>query len=237
MSVLLAPQDALALQATGAIQTGEVEALEGLLRDHPELANARIQGRRNGAGRTLLHVATDWPGFFPNAPRSVRALIAAGAEVDARTEAQGGETPLHWAASSDDAEVAEALIDAGADLEMPGGSIGTPLDNAVGYSCWHVARLLVQRGARVERLWHAAALGVLPRLNELLASATPEQINQAFWHACSGAQRRTAEALLKHGADINFVPDYARATPLAAATSIETRRQTMAEWLRKQGAT
>jgi len=32
---------------------------------------------------------------------------------------------LHWAASSDDADVAEALIDGGADVEAPGGSIGT----------------------------------------------------------------------------------------------------------------
>jgi len=55
------------------------------------------------------------------------------------------------AASSDDAEVAAALIDGGADIEAPGASIagGTPLDDAVGYGCWHVARLLVERGAPV----------------------------------------------------------------------------------------
>jgi uncharacterized protein len=43
-----------------------------------------------------------------------------------------GQVPLHWAASSDDVDVAEVLIDAGADIEAPDGSIGTPLDNAVG---------------------------------------------------------------------------------------------------------
>jgi uncharacterized protein len=234
--VLLTPHDALAVESTRAIKSGDVEVLERLLREHPDLATARIQGRKGG-WRTLLHVAADWPGFFPNAPESVRVLIAAGAEVDARTEAQGGETPLHWAASSDDADVAAALMDGGADLEAANGSIGTPLANAVGYGCWHVARLLVQRGAHVEHLWQAAALGVLPRLNELLADATPQQINQAFWHACSGGQRRAAEALLARGADINFVPEYARDTPLVAATSVGTRRQTLAEWLREHGAT
>ena len=56
-----------------------------------------------------------------------------------------------------DGEGAGATAD---DIEMAGGSIGTPLDNAVGYGCWNVARLLVQRGARVSKLWHAAALGL-----------------------------------------------------------------------------
>jgi hypothetical protein len=62
------------------------------------------------------------------------------------------ETPLHWAASSDDVDVAEALIDGGANIHATGGSIasGTPLDNAVGYGCWRVARLLVQRGADLQ---------------------------------------------------------------------------------------
>jgi hypothetical protein len=38
--------------------------------------------------------------------------------------------------------VAVALLDGGAELETPGGSIGTQLDKAIGYACWHVARLL-----------------------------------------------------------------------------------------------
>src|SRR5207245_11475910 len=84
------------------------------------------------------------------------------------TPGPGSETPLHYAASSDDIDVAAALIDGGADLETPDGSIGTPLDNAVGYACWHVARLLVTRGARVEKVWHAGALGMLDRLDDLL---------------------------------------------------------------------
>jgi hypothetical protein len=74
---------------------------------------------------------------------------------------------LHYAESSDDADVAEALIGGGADVEKPGGSIGTPLDNAVGYGCWHVARLLV---ARVDKAWQAAALGMVGRLDAILGS-------------------------------------------------------------------
>jgi ankyrin repeat protein len=143
----------------------------------------------------------------------VRLLLAAGADPNGGHEGFGRqETPLHWAASSDDVDVAEALIDGGADIEAPAGSIagGTPLDNAVGYGCWRVARLLVLRGARVDKLWHAAALGMLGRTEDLLRDASPEEINNAFWQACAGGQRRAAELVLAHGADLNWVPDYAR---------------------------
>jgi ankyrin repeat protein len=96
-----------------------------------------------------LHVVTDWLGYFPNGPQVVRVQIEAGADPDARPS-PGDETPLHWAVSSDDVDVAEALIDGGADVDTPRGSIGTPLANAVGDGCWHVARLLVARGAGVD---------------------------------------------------------------------------------------
>lgn len=72
----------------------------------------------------------------------MRLLIEAGADPNVDTGGDRPETPLHWAASSDDADVADALITGGANLETPGGSIGTPLDNAIGYGCWNVARLL-----------------------------------------------------------------------------------------------
>jgi hypothetical protein len=134
-------------------------------------------------------------------------------------------------------DVAVALIDGGADLETPDGSIGTPLDNAVGYACWHVARLLVTRGARVEKIWHAGALGLLDRLDELLVPGIdPELISQGFWHACVAAQRRAAERLLSAGADLNWEPDYAHGTALDAAAGLGTRQENVIEWLRSIGA-
>jgi ankyrin repeat protein len=184
----------------------------------------------------VLHFATDWPGYFPGGPHIVRLLIGAGADPNAVTTPAPSETPLHWAASSDDVDVAAALIDGGADLETPGGSIGTPLDNAVGYACWHVARLLVMRGARVDKVWHAAALGKLDRLNELLPEVGPDQISQGFWHACSAGQRRAAERLLMAGADVNWEPDYAEGTALDAAKDLGTRQSNVIEWLQSIGA-
>jgi ankyrin repeat protein len=113
----------------------------------------------------------------------VRLLLANGADPNGGAEGFGNrETPLHLAASSDDVDVAEALIDSGADVEAPGGSIagGSPLDDAVGYGCWGMARLLVQRGARVDKLWHAAAIGMLARVQELLPRRHVGRNQQCF---------------------------------------------------------
>ena len=221
-----------------AIRTGNVAALQKLLDEDPGLASSRLGGHQGS--RTPLHVVTDWPGYFPNGPLVVRVLIDAGGDPNARNPDKGyAETPLHWAASSDDFDVASALIDGGADIEAPDGSIGTPLANAIGYACWNVARLLVARGARVDTLWHAAALGLTTRLEELLSeqpAVEAKALSQAFWHACAGGQRRAAEYLLVRGSDLNWVPDYAKGTALDAAGGLGTQREALISWLREQGA-
>ena len=63
-----------------------------------------------------------------------------------------------------------------------------------------------------------------------------QQVSQAFWHACSGGQRRAAEYLMGRGADLNWAPDYARGTPLDAATGEGTQRENLIGWLRQHGA-
>jgi uncharacterized protein len=226
-----------------AVRVGDVAAIQRLLRNDPTLATARLGSKDSGTA-TPLHLVTDWPGYFPNGPQIVRLLIDAGADPNALTTSRGAdttgpgdETPLHYAASSDDADVAEALIDSGADIEVPDGSIGTPLDNAVGYGCWNVARLLVARGARVDKAWHAAALGMPGRLDAVLGSdPRAEDVSQAFWHACTAGQRRAAEYLLSRGADLNWEPDYAYGTPLDAASGQSTRQENVITWLRGLGA-
>ncbi|HEX6393006.1 MAG TPA: ankyrin repeat domain-containing protein [Acidimicrobiales bacterium] len=229
------PERDLAAELVFAIRTGDVESVRRLLSESPALARGPLGGPFKT--RTALHVVCDWPGYFPNGPEIVRLLIAAGADPNFRDKKPRSETALHWVASSDDADVAAALIDCGADIEVADGSIGSPLDNAIGYGCWHVARLLVARGARVDKLWHAGALGLLPRLEELLAAGpTAEDISQGFWHACAGGQRRAAERLLAAGADLNWEPDYAHGTPLDAAGGVGTQQQNVITWLKEKGA-
>ena len=237
--VELPENDSRAVALLTAIRGGDIDTLRHLLTADPQLARARLVGR-NGGFRTLLHVVTDWPGYFPNGPQIVHLLIQAGADPSFRHPARCDETPLHWAASSDDVDVAAALIDGGADVEVPGGSIGTPLANAVGYGCWHVARLLVARGARIGSLWEAAALGDRARVDEFLAADPPPaagDIDVAFWQACHGGQRRMAEYLLARGADINTVPGYSGQTAVEVAGAADTRRQILVDWLTERRAT
>jgi len=238
-AVLEIPDDApRAVELVLAIRSGDTGTVGRLLAADPALARAVI-GDRKGC-RTLLHVVADWPGYFPKGPELVHLLIGAGADPSFRDPARCDETALHWAASSDDADVAAALIDGGADLDVPGGSIGTPLANAVGYGCWHVARLLVARGARIGSLWEAAALGDWAAVDGFLEGDPPPgsgEIDAAFWQACHGGQRRMAEYLLAQGANINAIPDYAgQQTALGAAGSVGTQRQALVDWLKERGA-
>ena len=158
---ILNPDAPLARKVTEAIRTGAAAAVEQLLREHPALARARLGDPARGQSRTLLHVVTDWPGHVPEAAAKIAALVAAGADVNARFTGPHSETPLHWAASSDDVEALDALLDAGADIEADGAVIGggTPMADAVAFGQWKAARRLLERGARTN-LWQAAALGL-----------------------------------------------------------------------------
>jgi uncharacterized protein len=236
----LPKNEPLARALVDAIHAGQIDRVRELIRENQGLASARLVDDKGGSS-TPLHAAADWPGYFPKGPEIVSVLIDAGADPNVPVEGSWhAETPLHWAASSDDLDVARALIDGGANIEAIGASIGggTPLDDAVGYGCWRVARLLVERGARVD-LGQAAALGLTTRVEELLAAdpPTPQTLTDAFWQACHGGQRRMAESLLDLGADINGTPSWGDGTPLDAADSQDTGREALVNWLRERGAT
>jgi ankyrin repeat protein len=203
----------------GAAGSGQGEQGLRLSKSAP-LARALVATIHAGEVESLMELLGEHPG------------LASARTVD-------DKTPLHWAASSDDVEVARALIDGGADIEATGASIagGTPLDDAVGYGCWRVARLLVERGARVDRLWHASALGMMTRVEELLAASPPtrQQLTDAFWQACHGGERRMAEHLLSLGADLNGTPSWGGNRPLDAADGIDTGREALVNWLLGRG--
>lgn len=188
--------------------------------------------------RTLLHVVTDWPGHFPNGADTVAVLVAAGADVDARFRGPHEETPLHWAASTDDVAVLDALLDAGADIDAPGAVIagGPPLADATAFRQWKVASRLVERGAQTS-VFAVAALGLMDRLAMYFADgAAPatEETNRAFWAACHGGRVDAAEYLLSQGAELNWIPPWEASTPLDTAAG--SGAADLIAWLDARGA-
>lgn len=222
-----------------AIHAGEVDTLRKLLSDNPGLAAVRLgDDDPDGMSRTLLHVVTDWPGHYPHGTAIVRVLVDAGAQVNARFRGPHTETPLHWAASSNDVAVLDALLDAGADIEAPGAVIagGPPLADARAFGNWEAAHRLVERGATTT-LTDAASLGLLDRVEQTFAtspSPAAEDTNRAFWGACHGGQQRCAEFLLDQGAELNWIPSWEHLTPLDAAK--RSNAGDLVDWLRSRGA-
>jgi uncharacterized protein len=239
--------------AIAAIRGGDVDTLARLLGETPGLATATIVrpacGDRAAYSYPLIGAATDWPGHFPKVSAAIATLVAAGADVNARAAGSHRETALHGAASSDDVDALDALLDAGADIDADGAVIanGTALDDAVAFGQWRAARRLVERGARTA-IWHAAALGLMDRVEAYFAagrpaarhpwggsgSTAPDAVTVAFWSACHGGQRRAAEYLLAQGAERDWRAPWDGLTPLEAAR--RSGADEVVDWLRANGA-
>ncbi len=237
--VTISTEDPVAMAVVTAIHTGDLTALAGLLAKHRWLASARLgDDDPDGMSRTLLHVVTDWPGHYPRGAAIVAALVDAGAEVNARFRGPHEETPLHWAASSDDVAVLDALLDAGADIEASGAVLGggPPLADARGFKNWRAANRLVERGAQVT-LVDAATLGLLDRVEQRFEAPKPpaeEEVTRALWGACHGGRAECAEYLIDRGAELNWIPPWERLTPLDAAE--REHAEGLVRYLRSRGA-
>ncbi|KAG6354837.1 hypothetical protein INS49_003918 [Diaporthe citri] len=238
--------ETLAITTSTSIKEGDLPALRAVLSQHPDLATALITSPGPDGqleGRTLLHIATDWPGHFPNVASTIQVLASAGADVSAPF--RGGaheETPLHWAASTDDIEALDALLAGGASIEASGSVLGggPPLANAVGFRQWRAARRLVEHGAAMT-LAQAAGLGLTERVEAMLSlregvpPAGEEAVSRAFWYACHGGRLDAARILARHGADVNWRPPWDGDTrPLDAAR--EEGGEELVGWLQEQGA-
>lgn len=228
----LPDRDPAVVALVDAIHAGATQTVDRMLVTDPHLAKVGIVDAC-GVVRTPLHIVTDWPGHFPNGPGTVQRLVEAGADVNARVRgAEPAETPLHWAASSDDVAVLDALLDAGADIDAPGGVIAgsSPLADAVAFGQWNAARRLTERGATTS-LREAAALGQLPLVVDLSVTIDPDGLDDAFWYACHGNQLHVAHYLHSRGATIGRLSPWDGLTPLQAAERTGPDGDT-ARWLR-----
>ena len=226
----------LAIALQRALSEGDAAALNRLIEEHPGISSALLVDDNGDVGR-LLHFYANAPGHRPHPAEIVGALIRDGADIDAPViGAWHRETALHWAASNDDVELIDALLDAGADIERPGSSIngGPPLQSATGYGQMRALRRLVERGA-VYFVWHAATLGMMPELAGLLADApASDDLGGAIWGAARNGQLAAAQLLAAHGADVNWRAPWSGETPLDLATA--NGHHEVAAWLVSSGA-
>jgi hypothetical protein len=230
---IIPDSDRAAFELMRAIKQADAGQLTQILGADPGLASCWI------GGCTPLHHFADAPGHRPNAAAVVNVLVAAGADLNAHArDTWHHETPLHWAASNDDVALIDALLDAGADIEHPGSSIGggPPIQSALGYAQWAAVRRLWQRGAATG-LSHAVVLGLPETVTALVETNPPPdhaEVCVAFWNACRAGQLAIARYLLAHGAELDWPAPWDGSTPLDAATAAH-QRQTVA-WLRDSGA-
>jgi ankyrin repeat protein len=130
--------------AMAAVRSGDLETFKALVIQDLTLA----MSRSSVSHPTLLQcVALDGKDK-PNNVEMARVLIEAGAELN---------EPLVAAASMNNRDVAELLLDSGAAIDGTGG--WSPLEEALYWNSQDVLALLLERGAAVQNLRIAAGLG------------------------------------------------------------------------------
>lgn len=144
----------------------------------------------------------------------------AGADVNAEFIGDlHSETALHWAASSGDIALLDALLDHGADIDAGGGVIDeTPLADTRAFLQFEATHRLIARGATAT-LQDLATLGLMNRIQAYHGETPPSEIDtsHALWNACHGGQLTAAQFFYSRGGDINIAPPWETLTPLDAA--------------------
>ena len=113
---------------------------------------------------------------------AVKQHVAAGTDINAHGGKYDG-TALHEAARSGRKEIAELLIDKGAEVNAQGQYMGTPLHYAIGEGHKEIAELLIAKEADVNA--------------KIEGGGTP------LHYAATAAQKEIAELLIAKGADVN----------------------------------
>lgn len=193
--------------AADAIVDGDADTLQALLDIDPELIRRR--STRVHEARLLHYVGANgfenWRQRSPkNAVEIAQILLRAGAEVDATAPMYGVATTLGLVATSVhplragvQIPLIHLLLDHGAAIEgAPGG--WPPLMSALQNQCPAAAETLAARGARIDNVVAAAALG---RLDLVQRFAGDPELPRAFIFACMYGRVEVAEHLLRNGID------------------------------------
>lgn len=237
--------------AVAAIKAGDLDRLKSLIHEDPSLATARS----SNSHPTLLQCLVLDGAHLPNKIEMAQVLIEKGADINGALAA---------AASIDNVEAAEALLDAGAKVDGVGG--WTPLEEALYWGNHRVVNLLLERGSSINNLRIAAALGRVDLIESFFnpdGSLKPEAgkidwpfgdlscveqpdadqsaerqniINNAFIYACAHNRVEAARLLMQKGAEINAIPPGFDYSGTALHNAALHGHREMVEFLLKQGA-
>ena len=241
----LPPINPQATEAVAVLRQGDVGSFRKLLTSNPTLINARGPGgatpfmygalygdvaliqwmlARGGNANAQNDAHATALMWTVGSLEKVQALIAAGADVNARS--QDGRTPLTIASGiAGGVPVLRLLLDRGASPNPPGRSPAdaTPLRVSAMTGSADNMRLLIERGADIKAagppvLIQSAMYGCRECVDLVLDKVDARALNQALLALAVFADESTIQALLKRGADVNATDADGR-TPLIFAVS------------------
>ena len=188
-------------------RTGNVEAAKLLLG-----RGAKVGASEHWGGQTALM----WAAAQGQA-QMIRLLLSRGAEVNARATVRdwqrrvtaegrpkdmnrGGLTPLLFAAREGCVDCIQALLDGGADIDLPDPDGGTPLILAVLNRNWDAAKFLVEQGADVN-LWDLSGQAPLYAAVDMNTLPVGRRVELPSMDHTTGTQ--LVQLLLEKGANPN----------------------------------
>ena len=241
--------DARFRPAEAALTAGDADRVTAFLAADPGLATARSTSSHPTLLQCLALVSPPPDGL----ERLIRILSDYGAELTG---------PLIAAASIGNLRAINELLDLGAAVE--GNGRWSPLEEALYWGYDDCVKLLLERGASIDNLRKAAALGqmefidrcfdesgaltaaageiaspfekLMSRISEEIRRDPRQIVNNALIYAAACGQHLALQELLNRGAEINAIPaGFDFAGTALHYAALRGRRDTV-DWLLKRGA-
>jgi ankyrin repeat protein len=193
-----------------AVQAGDAEKLRLLLKEQPELATAKSAESHPTLMQCVAVETGTGQAPVDSGPELARVVVEFDSPVD---------EPLIAAASVNNLGVVEVLLDAGADIN--GVDHWSSLEESLYWGHLSLAKVLLERGAKVGSLRAAAGLGNVEAMQRLVDEPgqlawpfgpideeyTPQDhLENALIYAARNGEHEAVIWLLDRGARINVCP-------------------------------